>query len=152
MTKRGRDLARQVSRPVSRLLGSSRERADLRFVSDDAATFWGIATLGAEKVMSLHGTFHVTNLAQLNVTLIKFRLRHFETEHHMLSTAATAKTFAISPHNLIPAGRIGQVEIHCIIKPLVREARQPLVAEVIFTDNLGDEHRVRSVRFSYRGP
>jgi hypothetical protein len=102
--------------------------------------------------MSLHGTFHVTNLANLNVSLIKFRLRRFDTERRMLFTAATAKGVKISTHNVIPAGRIGQVEINFIIRPLVHEARKPFVADVIFTDNLGDEHRVRSVRFRYHGP
>ena len=154
VTKRGRDLACQIAKPVRRLFGASRERADLRFVADDEATFWSVVTLGAggERQMALHGTFHVTNLAELNVSLIKFRFRRFDTERHMLFTAATAKGAKISPNNVIPAGRIGQVEIHCIIKPLAHKARKPFVADVIFTDNLDDEHRVRSVRFNYRGP
>jgi hypothetical protein len=42
-------------------------------------------------------------------------------------------------------------QILCAITSLARKPRQPFVADVIFTDNLGDEHRVRSVRFNYRG-
>jgi hypothetical protein len=81
--------------------------------------------------MSLHGTFHVTNLAQFNVSLIKFRLRHFETEHHILTTGtgATART-------VIYAGRIGQVEIHCIHQ--ATDAHPVLIAEVVGEDHLGD--------------
>ena len=32
------------------------------------------------------------------------------------------------------------------------DARKPLVANVIFTDNYEEEYRIQSVRFPYTGP
>ena len=36
--------------------------------------------------------------------------------------------------------------------PAICAEREPLVADVIFTDNYGEEHAVPGVRFQYLGP
>jgi hypothetical protein len=58
----------------------------------------------------------------------------------------------VAEGRVLPAGQLSQAEIDCIARGVVRERLHPIVADVIFTDNFGDEHRVQSVRFEYRGP
>src|SRR5262249_14313552 len=51
----------------------SRNRVDLRFVTDSDETFWSVSTIGSERLMSLHGTWHVTNASDGTTSLVKFR-------------------------------------------------------------------------------
>jgi hypothetical protein len=123
-------------------------RVDLRFVTDDIGTFWtGVGPLGSERSAHLRGRWHVTNVSDQHVFLLKFRIRGLATEHHALFATETDAHH----HSLIPAGSLLALTADCVSKqPL--EANQPVVTDVIFTDNFGDEHTSKSVRFGYRGP
>jgi hypothetical protein len=145
-TKKGRDLAKRTwsaIRPKS-------TRADLRFVYGDRAMFWGFAQIGDEQATQLIGTFQATNVSHTDVTLIKFRFRGLQTEHHQLIVGPG--TIQPMPRNLLPRGYMSQVDIHCIARSCRCKPRQPFTADLIFTDNFGDEHKVKKVQFEYRGP
>jgi hypothetical protein len=92
--------------------------------------------------MSFWGEFNVTNVTSQNVFLLKFRFHGLNTERHMLlgDPADDARVPIFRRH-------ICTVKIHCLLRPL--RAREPFIVDVI---NFGDEHRVRSVRFDFRGP
>jgi hypothetical protein len=146
LTSKGRALAKRswsAIRPES-------HRADLRFVYGDRAAFWGVAQIGGEQATQLIATFHVTNVSDTDVTLIKFRFRGLTTEHHQL--IAGAGTVEPMPRNLLPSGYMSEVDIHCIARSCPCKGRQPFTADLIFTDNFGEEHKVKKVSFEYRGP
>ena len=46
---------------------------------------------------------------------------------------------------------MAEVEAHCIIKRKVQSRREPFIADVFFTDNYGDEHRVRRFDLTIAG-
>jgi hypothetical protein len=140
-TKRGRDFFGQALAAVRGRV-RSRQHADLRFVADDRETFWSIVK-ESEQVMSFHGTFHVTNVTDIDVCLLKFRFRNLNTQNHLLIGSPTDDDDATRYPCLIPGRYMSKVEIFCILRSL--GARKPFVAEVIFTDNFGDDHRC--VRF-----
>jgi len=145
VTRQGRKAIASVWR---RLGGGKRRIADLRFVADDRVTFWSIGRLGTEEVTSISGTWHVTNVSAANVCLLRFRIRGENLEHMMISSGGQ---FA-GQQGLVPARKMEQIDAHGIIRRKVQQPRQAFVADVIFTDNYGDDHRVRKVNFTYRGP
>jgi hypothetical protein len=136
-TKKGREF---IARGMKAIRGSRRSRADLRIVASDRATFWSPGTLGDEQVMLFHGTFFVTNLNEFDVCLLKFRLRQFQTEHHMMWAAERDRDgrsmVRVAEGRVLPAGQLFQAEIDCIARGVARERLHPIVADVIFTDNL----------------
>jgi hypothetical protein len=126
---------------------AKKNRVDLRFVPDDHATYSSVGTFikEHEHAMSFWGEFNVTNVTSQNVFLLKFRFHGLNTGRHMLlgDSADDAGVPIFRRH-------ICTVKIHCLLRSL--RAREPFIVDIIFTDNFGDEHRVRSVRFDFRGP
>jgi hypothetical protein len=136
-----------LTRAWRRVMGTKPKIADLRFVQDDRRTFWSFAKLGSDDVSSIFGAWNVTNLSTLSVCLLRFRIRSEQSEHHVILSESHVDHVVI-----IRAGRMVQLDAHCIIRRKLGSAQQLFIADVFFTDNYGDEHRVRSVRFDYRGP
>jgi hypothetical protein len=54
--------------------------------------------------------------------------------------------------NPILAETMSEVTADFMFFPAICRGREPFVCDVIFTDKYEEEHEVRSVRFSYRGP
>jgi hypothetical protein len=139
-TKKGREFVRWG---LLKLRRSGRTPPhDLRFVIDDRATFWGLGTSAGRPITMVHGRWHVTKISESNVRLLRARLRRIETQQPVVITESPG---------VIAAHRMVQVEASFMVDPPIRERSQSLAADVIFTDNYGDEHRARSVRFPYRG-
>jgi hypothetical protein len=131
----------------------SGDRVDLSFVTDDDETFWSVSVIGSERLMSLHGTWRVTNAGEATASLVKFRFPDFDAEHPMVWTAATVdgrKT--VSANNMLPGGTTTTVQGHCFLRCPDSESTQAFVADVVFTDSLGGEHPIRAVRFAHLGP
>jgi hypothetical protein len=127
--------------------GRAKNRVDLRFVPDDHSTYWSVGTFVKEQqqAMTFWGRFNVTNVSDQNVFLLKFRFPGFNTERHMLLGELVDECKVA-----IPRRNMCQVDTHCLLRQM--GARESFVTDVIFTDNFGDEHMVRSVRFDFRGP
>jgi hypothetical protein len=121
--------------------------ATLHFVSDDHRTYWSIGTRGEERAMMLWGRFTVTNTSDRHVCLLKFRLHGLNTENHMIFRTQQDREDCV-----IPRGYMAKVDIHCLLRQPIAESPGPFTADVIFTDNFGDEHPVPAVRFDFRGP
>jgi len=52
----------------------------------------------------------------------------------------------------IPAHQMATVSVSFMYFPPIGVGREPIVADVIFTDNYEDEHRVKSAKFKFVGP
>jgi|SRR5664279_2862622 len=144
--------------PLRRLVSKlwSRKKAPverpLRFVLDDHQSLWSPAKSGDQHGTQVHGHWHVTNISDLNVVLLHARLEGHEAKFsHVLALRGDNRR-AFARRSPIPANTMSEVAADFTYFPAICSGREPLIADVIFTDNYEEEHRVRSVRFPYRGP
>jgi hypothetical protein len=94
--------------------------------------------------------FHVTNVSDYDVVLLKARLVGISHEHSSVSTAAGRQNLYDNRHSVRPRS-IGEVMATFTIFPQPRIKSGAMIRDIIFTDNYGNEHRVRAVRFQAVG-
>src|ERR1700683_2852830 len=123
------------------------DRRPLRFVQDEQQSFWGPARNGQQDGTQVSGGWHVTNMSDRNVVLLRARLEGHDTIFgHVATEGLRDRLYAqMTP---IPAEHMGRVVANLMYFPPIISGNGPLVADVIFTDNYEDEHRVPS-RFRY---
>jgi putative intracellular protease/amidase len=117
----------------------------LRFVQNEQQSFWGPATLGKEQGTQVAGHWTVTNTLHSPIVLLKARLDGYSASHVHVATEGTTGEY--SSRAFIPARSIRQVVVQFSFFPVIASGFDPLFADVIFTDNFEDEHRVRSATF-----
>jgi hypothetical protein len=127
----------------------------LRFVLDEHQSIWSRAKSGDRQGTNVFGHWHVTNVSGRDVVLLRARLENYNAETSHVATKGTPDAQLMVPtfdhKNPIPAGEMSQVIAHFSFYPPICDSREPLVVDVIFTDNYEEEYRLRSVRFPYRG-
>ena len=116
----------------------------LRFVQIERESFWGPTGSGNEEGTQVAGTWHVTNVSHRKVVLLRARIKGHEA--HLIDTTTAGVRDDRDYHQLTPIAprHMGKVSTHFIFFPPIISGNRPLVAEVVFTDNYEDEHRVRS--------
>ncbi len=135
---------------VSKLLAAKKLDRPLRIVTRDHESHWSVATRGDEKGTMLHGRWDVTNISDYECMVLKARVEGYEAGYsHVFTRAPDKNIFGSYP---VLAGRMSEVTAEFLFFPGIDSGRDPIVADVSFTDNYADEHRVRSVRFQYIGP
>lgn len=121
---------------------------------DERQTLWSVATAGDHPATTVHGRWHVTNVSKRNVVLLRARLENYEARDTIIVTAEADPADLGRPHvgSNVPilAGHMSGITVLLTYIPAICHGREPLVADVIFTDNYEGEHRVRSVRFPYQ--
>jgi hypothetical protein len=121
----------------------------IRFVLEERQSFWGPAKSGHEDGTQVHGHWHVTNMTDRNVVLLRARLEGHEAKNsHVLALTGTNRR-QFDSRKPIPAQTISEVMADFMFFPAICGGSEPVVCDVIFTDNYEDEHRIRSVRFRY---
>jgi hypothetical protein len=115
----------------------------LRFVQDERQSFWGPARRGEEPGTQVAGHWHVTNTSDRNVVLLRVRLDGYQSDVSNVATEGLRDRLYSSTYS-IPAHRMARVTANLMCYPPIATGQEPLVADVIFTDNFEDEHRVRS--------
>jgi hypothetical protein len=119
----------------------------LRFVQTEQQSFWGPATRNRDPGTQVSGHWHVTNMSDLNVVLLRARLDGYEAQQsHVAAYGFRDRVYShLTP---IPAGVMGQVTATFMFFPSIKTDNEPLIVDVIFTDNYEEEHRVPS-RFRF---
>jgi hypothetical protein len=119
----------------------------LRFVQSEQRSFWGPAGMGQQQGTQVSGHWHVTNMSDRNVVLLRARLDGYvHSQQHVGTSGFRDKAYP--PIMPVPAGKMAQVTADLIFFPSIISSTGPLVADVIFTDNYEEEHRVPS-RFRF---
>ena len=125
----------------------------LRFAQEDHQSAWSPATAGDRHGTQVHGHWHVTNISNRNVVLLRARLDgHGAQFSHVLAVRSDSNRREFGSNNPIPAETMSEVAADFTFFPAICHGREPFVCDVTFTDNYEEEHRVRSVRIPYRGP
>jgi hypothetical protein len=135
----------------SKLRRSPPRELYLRFVPNDNLSRWSIATAGDRQGTHVHGRWDVTNTSDSNVIILKARLSGRGTPISQVYTQHPEQNDFGSRYPIM-AHTISEVTADFSFFPAICSGREPLVADVLFTDNYGEEHVVPSVRFQYIGP
>jgi hypothetical protein len=122
----------------------------LAFVADDNQARITRAQSGDRVGCQAVAHFHVTNVSEYDVVLLKARLAGLEHEYSNASTAAGRQQIYDSRHP-VRARSMSDVMAIFTIFPTPKIKNGALVRDVIFTDNYSKEHRVGAVRFKVIG-
>jgi hypothetical protein len=121
-----------------------------RFVQNERRSFWGPAKSGDEPGTEVAGRWHVTNMSDRDVVLLRVRLDGYPSDlNHFVATEGSGGLY--SPMHSVPAHQMAKVAANLMFFPPITSGREMLVADVIFTDNFENEHRVPS-RFQPMAP
>ena len=125
--------------------------APISFVPNDLHCRWQIARLNNQPGSTIHGRWHVTNNSERNVTILKARLGKRVPRFSQVSTRHPDRKDYFRNDYPVLSHRMSEVEVTLQFYPPIGRGHEPIVDDVIFTDNYENEHRVRS-QFSYIGP
>lgn len=120
----------------------------LRFVADDYRTTHG--PIGADETTGTHveGIFDVTNVSDRKFVLLKVRLSN-HTAFRPGLVGVRVPEGGYETKRALRTHQMSTAMIDLVFMPAIHRAGEDLIADVIFTDNYGDEHRLPSVRFRY---
>jgi hypothetical protein len=144
-------------KPLLRWFGSLFKRKaqpkgiSLSFVQSDLHCHWQVARLNDQPGTTVHGRWYVTNSSETDVVILKVRLgRHVSRFAQVATRHPDNKrdTFGRYP---VLSHQMSEVTVDLQFYPPIGRGHEPIISDVIFTDNYENEHRVRS-QFSYIGP
>ncbi len=143
-------LLRSKIRLARPLAAAHPEARPLRFVQDARQSIWSSCGKpskdGPTEGTQVVGEWHVTNLTDRNVVLLKVRLEGYEAaDANAFTQGLRERVYARI--TAIPAGSMGRVMAHLFYFPPIISGTEALIADVIFTDNYEEEHRVPAARF-----
>jgi hypothetical protein len=134
------------AKPSQIAAGSSLAQPDrnrpLHFVQNEQQSFWGPCRSGQDPGTQVAGHWHVTNTTDQNIVLLRVRLDGYSSTFSKVATEGEDRLYASTCPIL--AHRIAKVTANLMFYPPVVSGKEPLVADLIFTDNYEDEHRARS--------
>jgi hypothetical protein len=129
----------------------SLETRPLRFVQNEHASFWGPSKKGDAHGTHIQGHWHVTNISDRAIALLRARLDGYQDDYgHVITEGVRGEAHLLAPP--IPAHHMAMVTVNLMYFPPIGIGVEPLLADVIFTDNYEDEHRVRSAKFKFIEP
>ncbi len=123
----------------------------LRFVQSEHASFWGPSKKGDAFGTHIQGRWHVTNVSNRDIALLRVRLDGYQDDFgQVIIEGVRGETHLLAPP--IPSRHMAVVTVNLMYFPPIGIGREPIQADVIFTDNYEDEHRARSAKFKFAGP
>jgi hypothetical protein len=122
----------------------------LSFVPNDRLCHWGVAKLGDQPATHVQGRWDVTNNSESDVMILKARLGKHETRFAQVSTHHPEDERNFFGKYPVRSHEMSEVSADFTFFPPIGTAPKPIISDVIFTDNFGNEHRVRT-QFSYIG-
>jgi hypothetical protein len=121
----------------------------LRFVQNEQQSFWAPCSRGQDPGTQVAGHWHVTNTTDRNIVLLRVRFDgHLSVFSNVLTEGMREDRLYSSTHP-IPAHQMGRVSANCMFYPPIISGADPLIVDVIFTDNYENEHRTRSITFRF---
>jgi hypothetical protein len=143
-----------ISWLISKISAGRKHREDrpLRFVLNERQSFCAECKQGEERGTQIVGMWDVTNIEDHDFVLLQGRVEHhFSRQTVLITLDPSGNTQMFSSRNPIRAGSMSEVSATFLIYPPIHKPGKPLVLDVTFTDNYGDEHRLRKVRFRPTG-
>ena len=115
---------------------------NLSFVQNDRHCLWGEARLNHEPGTFISGRWDVTNSSNSDVMILKASLAKRTTRSAPVSTRHPEDERSIFGKFAIPSYGMSEVSVEFPIFPTFGRAPEPIISDVIFTDNFENEYRV----------
>jgi hypothetical protein len=115
----------------------------LIFVNIRQQSFWGPAKGGEEEGTQLRGIWSVTNVSDRDHYILDARLDEHRTNYVVFSIEDPTTGLHSAKHVIRPKSTTELAANFFFFPPIISES-VPLVADVVFTDNFGRQHLVRS--------
>ena len=135
---------------AAKILRSRTPRWPLRFVCEQRQTFWSVARNAGGDGTNVHSQWYVTNVSTRPIVLVYAWLGSYQAEFARVFT----RDHDGAPFREglpIAASSTATVAATYTFAPAICADREILVADVVFEDDRGRRHRIRSVRFPYMG-
>lgn len=145
------DLKELARRSTNLWRRKAKQKGLLSFVSNDRYCHWSGAKLNDQSGTFVNGRWHVTNSSESDVMILKARLGKYETRFSQVRTRHPEDERYIFGDYPIQSHRMSEVSADFTFFPPIGRVPKRIISDVIFTDNFGNEHRVRT-RFSYIAP
>jgi len=121
----------------------------LSFVSKDFQCQWGEASSNNQSGTFISGHWNVTNNSESNVVVLKARLSKHESRFVQVLTRHPNDERSVFSNNYpVLSHQMSEVSAAFTIFPPIGRAPKPIISDVIFTDNFGNEYRMRT-KFTY---
>jgi hypothetical protein len=151
VTKRGRDAFRWLwSKRLQISQATPSEGPPLRFVLNDMGAGWQLVERRGALCTSVSGHWHVTNVSDRNIMLLKCDADGRDAEHGVLATSAEYFNQPWDRNNYIPAHSMREVSAQLWFLGAIARNDQPLMLDLTFTDNYEDRYTLKNVRFKPR--
>ena len=122
----------------------------LRFVPNDQRCHWSVARLNDQPATHVQGRWDVTNTSKSNVMILKARLGKYTTSFADARTHHPEDEREIFGKFPVLSYQMSEISAEFTFFPPIAQGHDPIVNDVIFTDNFANEHRVPT-QFRYLG-
>ena len=126
--------------------------SSLSFVSKDLQCQWGGARSNNQSGTFISGHWNVTNNSESDVVVLKARLSKYESRFvQVLTRHPNDERNVFGSNYPVLSGQMSEVSAAFTFFPPIGRAPKPIISDLIFTDNFGNEYRVPA-KFSFIGP
>ena len=123
----------------------------ISFVPDDLHCHWAKGRLNDQPTTTVRGRWYVTNTSDSDVMILKARLgKHTARVPDVMTAHQLDDEGQIFGKYPVRSNQMTQIMAVLEFSPAIHRERKPIIADVIFTDNFANEHRVRT-KFVYLG-
>jgi hypothetical protein len=122
-------------------------RKTVRVIPQYYDIWWALGSVKGEPSMQLACRCYITNISAVDVRICEVSLRKPKTIGRIFVRHPQQDVYGRYP---IPPGCTTEASADFWIRPPICEEDEPLVADIDFTDQFGNRHRVRNVKFHPR--
>lgn len=122
-------------------------RKTIRLIPRRHHSWWYLGSSKGKPAMQVVCDWYITNVSDVDVLICEVSLRKPETTGNIFVRHPEQDIYGRYP---IPPGSTTEARADFWIRPPICEEDEPLVADIDFTDQFGNCHRVRKVKFHPR--
>ena len=115
-------------------------------VSRSRACWWHMGSSGGSPAMQVSVDLFVTNITRYNLTLPVAKLKKSGTLGHVMTQDSGSVYWGRHP---LPPGGSGDIKLDFWVIPPFRKEGEEFTSDVTVTDQFGNHHTIKRVRFSY---
>ncbi len=146
ITEWGRNQWKKLCRFIGRYYPKV-PRKTVRVIPRHHRNWWHLGSLKGKPAMQVVCHWYITNVSDVDVLICEVSLRKPKTIGHIFVRHPRQDVYGRYP---IPPGCTTKASADFWIRPPICEEDEPLVADIDFTDQFGNCHRVRKVKFHPR--
>lgn len=144
--RRGKGVVARIANLAARRDDQGRPRKTIRIAEHRDRPWWHMGTSGGQPAMRVVGNWNVRNTTDGPVDILAARLVNPKTDGSVLTRRHDGVIFG---RYTLPPGATTEISADFWVVPPVRKKGQQFSATVVLTDQFGNDHKVRNVKFRY---